>query len=210
MAARMAQPFALVTVGLVGSVGVNVYVAQGQLDWHKHIDEDELFLVHEGGLRVETERGRATLQPREVLLVPKGVGHRSSSALRSTVILLREQILAERKNGHRTYLVTDGDEALAKARLDGLVNAQSEPYRPATAAVLDGYPLSVFLADGPAPETEAPGTGTLLYAVDGALVIGLADGPLTLSGGQFTILPPHTRYSLSAPAPATIVKFERP
>ena len=40
IAARIDQPFSLISRGLVGDVGVHLYVAQGQLDWHKHIDED--------------------------------------------------------------------------------------------------------------------------------------------------------------------------
>ncbi|HLB49695.1 MAG TPA: hypothetical protein VJL59_21985, partial [Anaerolineales bacterium] len=50
-AAQIDQPFAMVLLGLIGDIGVHLYVAQGQMDWHKHIDEDELFIVHEGGLR---------------------------------------------------------------------------------------------------------------------------------------------------------------
>lgn len=208
-AARIDKPFALVALGLVGNIGVHVYVAQGLLDWHKHIDEDEIFLVHEGGLRVETELGKNTLYPNELLIIPKGVGHRSASALRSTVLLFRQQILVDRKNGHRTYLVTDDREPLAKARLSVFVNAQSQPYTPATAAWLEDYRLSTFLASGSAPAASAPGSGTLLYVFDGALSLNLDEGHAELEQGQLAILAPRLAYTLHAAQPALVVKFER-
>src|SRR3990172_4331581 len=104
-AARIDQPFAMVLLGLIGDIGVHLYVAQGQLDWHKHIDEDELFLVHDGAIDLDTELGSTVLYNEEAMLVPKGIGHQSKSALRSVVILFRQQILPERKNGHRNYIV---------------------------------------------------------------------------------------------------------
>lgn len=209
MAARIDQPYSMVTVGLVGHIGVNVTVAQGQVDWHKHIDEDELFLVHEGGLRVETELGKSLLYPSDLLLVPKGVGHKSSSSLRSTIIIFRQQILPERKNGYRTYLVTDDREPLAKAQLSSFVNENSEPYVAATAAAIEGFQLSVFLASGFGSTEDTPNSGTLLYVTQGALGLELNEGGgIRLDDGQLTILPPHTRYKMQATTPTVVVKFE--
>lgn len=208
-AQRIDQPFAMVLLGLVGDVGVHLYVAQGQLDWHKHIDEDELFIVHEGGLRIESELGKNMLYPEEALLVPKGVGHRSQSALRSVVLLLRQQILPERKNGHRNYLVTDGREPLAKARLSGFANEKSQPYQPATAAMMEGHRLSVFLANGFSPPETSPGGGALLYVTQGAIGIELDDGGARLEQGHLTIIPPNTPHRLHAAQPAVVVRFAK-
>jgi mannose-6-phosphate isomerase-like protein (cupin superfamily) len=209
MANRIDQPFALLTLGLVGDVGVHLYVAQGGLDWHKHIDEDELFLVHEGGLRIESELGKNTLYAEEALLVPKGVSHRSQSALRSIVLLFRQQVMPERKNGHRTYLVTEGREPLAKCRLNELVNKNPPPYEPATVAMLEGFRLSVCLANGFGPAESAPNSGALLYLTHGALGIELNDGGARLEAGEATLIPPRTAYKLHAPQPAVLVKFEK-
>ncbi|MEK7325249.1 MAG: hypothetical protein AAB217_08360, partial [Chloroflexota bacterium] len=68
IAARIDQPFSLISLGLVGDVGVHLYVAQGQLDWHKHIDEDELFLVHDGAVDLDTELGSTVLYNEEAML----------------------------------------------------------------------------------------------------------------------------------------------
>src|SRR5574341_118666 len=155
-AARIDQPFALVILGLVGDIGVHLYVAQGQLDWHKHIDEDELFLVHEGGLRIDSELGKNTLYPEEALLVPKGVSHRSHSALRSVVLLFRQQVMPDRKNGRRNYLVTGDEKPLSKARLSSFVDVGSTAYQPATVAMMEGYRLCVCAANGFGPAETSP------------------------------------------------------
>jgi mannose-6-phosphate isomerase-like protein (cupin superfamily) len=212
MAAKVDQPFALITLGLVGDIGIHMYVAQGALDWHKHIDEDEIFLVHEGGLRIESELGKITLYPEEVIFMPKGVAHRSQSALRSTVLLFRQQILADRKNGHRNYLVTDDREPLAKARLAGFLGGDTPSYQPAPVVFMEGYELSVFTANGFSDNMKAASSGALLYVTQGAVgieTVGKDTGGARLDTGQLTILPGNTSYKLHASSPAVVVKFER-
>jgi len=74
---KLDQPFRVVPLASVGDLAISVFVCQGQVNWHRHLDEDELFLVHEGVVAVDTERGRLTLHSEELAVVPKGVGHRS-------------------------------------------------------------------------------------------------------------------------------------
>lgn len=208
-ASRIDQPFALVILGLVGDMGVHLYVAQGELDWHKHIDEDELFLVHEGGLRIDSELGKNTLYPEEALLVPKGVGHRSQSALRSVVLLFRQQVMPDRKNGRRHYLVTGDERPLSKARLSSFADQNAAAFQPATVATIEGYCLTVFAASGFGPaQTALPG-GTLLYVTEGAVGIELNEGGARLEQGQLTILLAQTSYKLHAAQPSRVVKFEQ-
>ncbi len=48
----------------------------GSLTWHKHYDEDELFLVTKGRLKIELEdREPIILEAGEFFVVPKGVMH---------------------------------------------------------------------------------------------------------------------------------------
>lgn len=209
IAARIDQPFALVSLGLVGDIGVHLYTAQGQLEWHKHIDEDELFLVYEGAVRLETELGSTTLYAEEAMLVPKGIGHRSSSALRSVVLLFRQQILAERKNGRRNYLVTDHERRLAKTRLGAGAVEHAPAYEPLTVAVIEGYKLSESAASDFGPEEQTPAGGAMLYALRGAIGVEMQSGGLHLNAGELTIIPSQTAYKLHAAAPALVVKFER-
>ncbi len=55
---------------------VKVAKVQGQHVWHRHADEDELFLVLSGRLRIELRDGHVDLEPGELAVVPRGVEHR--------------------------------------------------------------------------------------------------------------------------------------
>jgi mannose-6-phosphate isomerase-like protein (cupin superfamily) len=49
---------------------------EGEFVWHSHADEDELFLVLSGRLRIELRDGAVVLDPGQMVVVPRGVEHR--------------------------------------------------------------------------------------------------------------------------------------
>ncbi|HET7457290.1 MAG TPA: cupin domain-containing protein [Gemmatimonadaceae bacterium] len=56
---------------------VKLAKVQGAFVWHHHDDEDELFLVHRGRLRIELRGEEAIdLGPGDFVVVPRGVEHR--------------------------------------------------------------------------------------------------------------------------------------
>lgn len=55
---------------------VKLVKVRGEFTWHHHEQEDELFLVHTGTLRIEFRDHTVTLGPGEMLVVPRGVEHR--------------------------------------------------------------------------------------------------------------------------------------
>ena len=59
---------------------VKLVKVQGEFVWHRHADEDELFLVLKGSLVIELRDGSVTLGPGEMVVVPKGVEHRPLAA----------------------------------------------------------------------------------------------------------------------------------
>ena len=71
-----------------GSV-VRLGVIQGEYHWHKHDDDDEFFYVVEGQLLIDLEGRTLDLAPRQGVVVPKGVVHRTRAPQR-TVILMME------------------------------------------------------------------------------------------------------------------------
>jgi mannose-6-phosphate isomerase-like protein (cupin superfamily) len=54
---------------------VKVAKVQGTLGWHAHADEDELFYILHGRLRIEMEAGAIEIGAGELYVVPKGVRH---------------------------------------------------------------------------------------------------------------------------------------
>lgn len=71
---------------------VKVAKVQGEHVWHSHADEDELFLVLKGRLKIELRDGAVELGPGELAVVPRGVEHRPVALddARPTEILLFE------------------------------------------------------------------------------------------------------------------------
>ena len=61
----------------------------GEFVWHSHQHEDELFYVLSGELRMEFRDRVVTLQPGEMIVVPRGVEHRPV-AVQEVAIMLFE------------------------------------------------------------------------------------------------------------------------
>jgi mannose-6-phosphate isomerase-like protein (cupin superfamily) len=64
-------------------------VFHGEFHWHKHDREDELFFVLEGKLLLDIE-GRPTVElgPRQGMMVPRGVVHRTRAQERTVVFMV--------------------------------------------------------------------------------------------------------------------------
>jgi mannose-6-phosphate isomerase-like protein (cupin superfamily) len=64
-------------------------VFHGEFHWHKHDKEDELFFVLEGTLLLDVEgKGTTELKPRQGMVVPKGVVHRTRAPSRTVVLMV--------------------------------------------------------------------------------------------------------------------------
>ena len=49
---------------------------KGEFIWHRHDEEDEMFLVLKGNLKIEFRDRTETIHENEIIIVPKGVEHR--------------------------------------------------------------------------------------------------------------------------------------
>jgi mannose-6-phosphate isomerase-like protein (cupin superfamily) len=52
---------------------------RGAFVWHRHDDADEMFLGWRGSFRVELRDGVVQMGPGELVVVPRGVEHRTSA-----------------------------------------------------------------------------------------------------------------------------------
>ena len=74
--ARFSDHWSPKIVGELNGQMVKLAKFQGAFEWHHHVDEDELFLVHRGSFRMEFRDRAVTLHAGEFLIVPRGVEHR--------------------------------------------------------------------------------------------------------------------------------------
>ena len=63
-------------VGELNGQYVKVVKFEGEYVWHKHDDEDEMFLVISGHLQMEMRERTAYVGPGEFIVIPRGVEHR--------------------------------------------------------------------------------------------------------------------------------------
>lgn len=63
-------------VGELNGQFVKVAKLHGDYVWHAHADEDEMFLVVAGELRLQFRDRTVTVRPGEFCIVPRGVEHR--------------------------------------------------------------------------------------------------------------------------------------
>jgi len=78
-------------VGQVNNQYIKVAKVQGEFPWHSHEDEDEMFLVLRGVLRIgrgEADGGPVSVSAGEFFVVPRGVRHNTSAAEETWVALI--------------------------------------------------------------------------------------------------------------------------
>lgn len=61
--------------GEVGDAYVKLVKLEGEFIWHKHDDEDEMFLVVDGRMKIKLRDGEIDLAAGEFVIIPRGVEH---------------------------------------------------------------------------------------------------------------------------------------
>lgn len=93
-------------VGELNGQYVKLAKFKGEFVWHSHANEDELFLVIKGSLRIEFKEGAITLNEGEFYIVPKGVEHKPIADEEAHVMLL-EPKSTEQTGGVESVLLVD-------------------------------------------------------------------------------------------------------
>ena len=70
---------------------VKVAKVQGSLSWHSHAQEDELFYVLKGQLRIEMAEQTVLLNAGDTFVVPKGVRHNPSAEQECLIMLIERK-----------------------------------------------------------------------------------------------------------------------
>lgn len=63
-------------IGQLNGQEVKIAKVLGEFVWHDHVNEDEMFLIIKGTLKLEFRDKTISLSEGEMLIVPRGVEHR--------------------------------------------------------------------------------------------------------------------------------------
>jgi len=109
IAASLTEFWSPRVVGEVDDAYIKVAKVHGTLAWHSHDNEDELFLILKGHLRIEMESGNVELDEGQMFIVPKGVRHNPVADNECQLMLI------ERKSTQHTGTVhTDKTRSLSE------------------------------------------------------------------------------------------------
>lgn len=207
--AALDKPFSMMNIARVGDIVVSVYICQGMLEWHKHLDNDELFWVYEGTILLESEWGEVRLRPGELAVVPKGIRHRSSAKSRASVLLLRCGFIPERKNGHRRLYAIGSETKQKRISLHGVVQALPLPFEFQTVAWVEDSVVQTAWGEGTWPVEIPVSHDVLFFVLNGTATVRTSQSMLHLHPGDLTVAPRGAVYQLSTTKGTALVQVTR-
>jgi mannose-6-phosphate isomerase-like protein (cupin superfamily) len=111
---NLAQKFALFSdywspkiAGELNGQHVKLAKLKGDFVWHHHDNEDELFLVVKGCLRIQLRDREVTIHEGEFFIVPRGMEHLPIAEEEVQVLLLEPATTVNTGNVHNERTVED-------------------------------------------------------------------------------------------------------
>ena len=103
------DPWVPKVVGELNGQYVKVVKFKGEYVWHKHLDEDELFMVLSGRIRVHLRDGVVELNQGEFCVVPRGVEHKPVADETAEVLLFEPATTRNTGNVDHDYTIEAED-----------------------------------------------------------------------------------------------------
>lgn len=75
-------------IGEMNGQHIKIAKIDGEFVWHSHADEDELFVVVRGRLLMDFRDRTVTVDPGELLLVPRGIEHRPRTEAETWIMMI--------------------------------------------------------------------------------------------------------------------------
>jgi homogentisate 1,2-dioxygenase len=197
-AGRLTEPFTMMDLVQIDDLTLSVFLCQGTMPFHRHVDQDELFLVHSGTISLESDWGTAVLRPGDLAMVPKGVGHRSSSLLRSLVLLLQPRLMVNRRNGYRRLFAIKGSGHLEKVSVAAMGRQVVNAFQQVPLAHLDTFTLNLTICQGAGPLWLNQEQSSLVLCYEGQGVLESPAGRITLGQGELVVVPAGIAYRVSS------------
>ena len=98
-------------IGVLNGQQIILAKVQGEFVFHKHDNEDELFMVMKGQLSIEMRDRTVTINSGEFFVVPKGVEHKPF-ANEETYLLLFEPLSTEHTGDVKTEITVESYEEI--------------------------------------------------------------------------------------------------
>lgn len=207
--AALSEPFTMMDLAEIDDLVLSIFLCQGTLPFHLHIDQDELFLVHTGTISLESDWGPVILRPGELAVVPKGLRHRSSALLRSLVLLLQPRLVVNRRNGHRRLFALKEEKRLEKISVPAVGRQISAPFQPVAIAHLDTFAMNMILCQGTGSWWRTDRQSSLVLCHDGPMSVECELGQASLHSGELVVIPKGIPYRLSSAERALALSLER-
>jgi len=96
-------------VGEVNDSFVKLVKFQGEFVWHHHDDEDEMFLVVNGRMRMQLRDREVAVGPGEFIIIPHGVEHKPVADEETEVLLFEPNSTLNTGNVHNERTVPQLD-----------------------------------------------------------------------------------------------------
>jgi mannose-6-phosphate isomerase-like protein (cupin superfamily) len=89
--AAVAEHWHPALVDTIDNYDIKIVKLLGDFVWHKHANEDELFVVLNGSFRMDFRDRQVTLRAGEMIVVPRGTEHKPYAETECEVLLLERQ-----------------------------------------------------------------------------------------------------------------------
>jgi homogentisate 1,2-dioxygenase len=208
-ATQLADPFTMVDLAQIDDLALSVFLCQGTLPFHRHMDQDELFLPYSGIIQLETDWGGLTLQPGEAAVVPKGIGHRSSSLQRSLVLLLQPRLMITRRNGHRRLFAIKEKDVLQKVSVPDAGRQLEATFESTSVLDVDTFALTLTVCQGVGPWWQADRQSSLVLCHQGQVTLESQADRLSLRDGELAVVPKGISYRISSPGRSLILGVQK-
>ncbi len=97
--ATLSEHWAPRVISILNDYELKVVKMEGEFSWHHHNDTDEVFLVLDGQLSIDTAGGMVVLGPRETVTIPRGLQHRPRAEQETSVLLIEPRRVVNTGDG---------------------------------------------------------------------------------------------------------------
>ena len=208
-ARQLTEPYTGAEIANVDDFALRVFLCQGAIAWHRHVDEDELFLVYTGVMTLDSEIGPVFLRPGELTVVPKGVRHRSASLVRAEVLIFQSRMLADQQNGHRRLYALNEEGHLSKINIYTEAINIPTPFLPHLLAEVGDFAVKLIVCDGISPQKAGLKWTSLLLVQQGEVTVHTELGEVQLYVGDAQVIPRGVGFFISGQKRSLLLEFSR-